>query len=614
MSVPDDELIELLSRVEFFAGLDVACLASLERALVRLRVPAGTALITQGEAGDGLFVVLHGRFAVDFTGEDQVPRRVGEIGAGEIVGEMALLSDEPRATTVRALRDSEAFKLTPAVFEQLTFEHPALFRRLATLLAGRLRVANRAERRIAPRRAVALLPHSAGTPLLEFGRALATALAVYANPLLVTKAEVAHLGPEADGDCTNLLVWLAERERQGCCLLLVAEPGEDIWNQLCASHADVILLVAAATAPPPPAEMERMLRPELMASRELVLLHAPDATPEGTRHWLGEGRFHRHHHVRLADPEHMGRLARWLSGNAVGLVLGGGGARGFAHIGVVRALMEARVPIDMVAGTSMGSIMAAEVALGWDWQSMLERSDRAFSCEPLKRDNTLPLLSLVTSKKVVRMFRDLFGEQRIEDCWLPYFCVAANLTHARAMIPRAGLIWQRVRASSALPGVGPPVIERGEYLVDGAVLDNLPAEQMQADGAGYVIAVNVSPREDLRTDWPDTYELSGWRALWARLGFGRRPPLPSMLWVIQRTVLLGSVANADRVRDRVSLYLSPPVEEFDMFHWSRIREVVAAGYHYSSPLIQRWASDFEESSQRSILPVPATSTLRLGEE
>ncbi|CAN5765376.1 hypothetical protein BH11GEM2_BH11GEM2_10670 [soil metagenome] len=145
----------------------------------------------------------------------------------------------------------------------------------------------------------------------------------------------------------------------------------------------------------------------------------------------------------------------------------------------------------------MGSIIAAEVALGWESARIHERTRTAFRRDPLAWDNTLPFVSKITCNKVVRLFQGLFGDARAEACWLPYFSVACSLTDAHTITHRTGALWQCVRASSALPGLGPPVIKGGKFIVDGAILDNLPAELLADEGMGPVIAINVSPKEEI---------------------------------------------------------------------------------------------------------------------
>ncbi len=605
-----------LRRVEWFRGLDDATLESLAGEVRVVRVPAGAALIRQGDSGDSLYVVLHGRFVVELAGDDGTVRRVGDVSAGELVGEMAMLSSERRATTVRAARASETLELERAAFERVALRHPELFRRLASLLSTRLRNAMAPPQRRERLGTVAIVPHDASIALDAFVDRLCVALAPYREATPITSAfafehegargsssEIAnepHASRASRAARASAFIVALERravdavtamERTGRLLLLVGDAADDEWNAAILEQADLVLVVGRAASPPAAGRAELAAPGSMIAPRELVLLHPTGTSPKGTVRWLTPGRFARHHHLLEDDAAHLARLARRLAGRSIGLALGGGGARGFAHIGVMRALNEAGVPIDRVGGTSMGSIMAAQVALAWDTDTMHARTREAFWHDPLAWDNTLPLVSKITCRKVVRLFQRLFGDACGEDAWLPWFCIDVSLTSASVRVRREGPLWQRVRASSALPGIGPPVIEGGEFLIDGAVINNLPADVLVDEGIGPVIAVNVSPREDLGTVWPNSYTLSGWRLLWERLrGSAAARVYPSALWVLQRTVLLGSVSSAERMESLVSLYLRPPVDNYEMFKWRAIDQVVEIGYRETRDAVREWAA------------------------
>lgn len=584
--------LDALQRVPLFAGLDPEVAASVSNAVQRLRVPVGAELIRQGDAGDALYVVLRGRFVVESAGEDGEVRALVELGTGQLIGEMAMLSSAPRAATVRALRDSEVVQLTRDAFERLSAKHPELMKRLASLLAGRLRESNAPKRAKEKLQSVVLVPHDSSVDIAAFAHQLERALASYGRWTLVSNPP-GGLSPSRKEEVTFAKV--DSLEQAGSRILLVCDSADPAWNEIALAQADLILIVANAASNAAPGAVEAAIAPELLARRELVLIQR--AEPSGTARWLEGRRVARHHHLRQGDDAHLHRLARRLAGCSIGLVLGGGGARGFGHIGVIRALAELGIPVDRVCGTSMGSIMAAERALEWDWTKMHERTRVAFSRDPLAWDNTLPLVSKITCNKVVRLFQGLFGETRAEDCWLPWFSVACSLTEARTVKHNSGPLWQCVRASSALPALGPPVIQSGKFIVDGAILNNLPADMAAAEGIGPIIAVNVSPKEDLGTPWPDNYALSGWRILWNRLlGRPGAREYPSALFVVQRTVLLASVDLAESMRKVASLYIQLPLDHYEMFKWMEIDGIVKVGYESSREQIAAWANRFDETA------------------
>src|SRR6201999_1594263 len=130
--------------------------------------------------------------------------------------------------------------------------------------------------------------------------------------------------------------------------------------------------------------------------------------------------------------------ARFIAGRAVGLVLAGGGARGFAHIGIIKALQEAGVPFDQMGGTSMGAIIAAGLAREWGLEEMRERMSVVFVNDNPLSYFTLPLIALVRGKKVSARLSENFDEVCIEELPLPFFCVSSDLTTGRIHIHRDG--------------------------------------------------------------------------------------------------------------------------------------------------------------------------------
>jgi NTE family protein len=259
-------------------------------------------------------------------------------------------------------------------------------------------------------------------------------------------------------------------------------------------------------------------------------------------------------------------------------VLSGGGARGFAHIGVVRALREAGVPIDVVGGTSMGAIMGAGVAARWSDAEMVERFRRTFVATNPLSDYTLPIVSLVSGRKVSRLLRQEFGEVAIEDLPLPFFAVSANLTTGRGSVHREGELWRWLRASAAIPGVLPPVFHGGEVHVDGGVINNLPVDVMRAANVGIVIGVDVGSdttfTSDIQAvDLPPLWKLLGW--------FRRHKQRPTILQILSRAGMINSDAATLAGRRMTDLLLQPPLAAVDLLHWKAFARAIEAGYRHA---------------------------------
>jgi len=283
---------------------------------------------------------------------------------------------------------------------------------------------------------------------------------------------------------------------------------------------------------------------------------------------------------------------RNFTGSAVGLVLSGGGARGFAHIGVVRALGDKNIPIDFIGGTSMGAVIAAQHALGWDWQTMA-RVNRAEwpRCHPQK-NYTLPLVAINSGKRMDDMLARMLGDAEIENLHTGFFCLSTNLTRAQAQVHRQGSLWKAVRASVSLPGIGPPAIENGEIFVDGGLIDNLPVTTMKKLCQGQVLAVDVSEQAEFKSSLTHSYSVSGWKFLWQRLNpFAETPDLPNILNTLYRTTTVAGVRAIESAKVEADLCFEPPVSSFGVFEWQSVDKIIEVGYRYA-------LTKLDESAQR----------------
>jgi lysophospholipid hydrolase len=325
--------------------------------------------------------------------------------------------------------------------------------------------------------------------------------------------------------------------------------------------------------------------------KRLVLIHPDDCErPRGTARWLDNRDVEMHHHVRLGNDGDFKRLARFLTGSAICLALGGGGARGFAHIGALRALREESAPIDIVGGTSMGAVIAAELALGLSPEEMLRRNRALFSNSGLLRDLTLPLLSFTTGKAYSKTLKQMFAEIEIEDLWIPFFCVSSNISRAERAIHRTGLLWRKVRASSGVQGMFPPVVLDGELHVDGAPFSNLPADAMKTVCEGKIIAIDVSPPVDLlqNTDYGDA--VSGWKILWKKCFPGTDGfRCADLGTIMQRAGEAVSIANQKLTIERMAdYYLRMPVEQIGLFAFAALPKLEQIGYEHAKEKIAEW--------------------------
>jgi NTE family protein len=569
------DLQTALAGLPLLSGIEPHLLATLAAEFEWFSLPGGQTLFHEGDKDDCLYIVLAGRLGAFARNEDGHEILIRQMLAGETVGEMALLSGEPRSATVVALRDSELLRLGKAGFTKLIEEHPKALRFITELLVRRLReprsnAANEAAKTLA------VVPLAPGAPSSAFVRLLQQAFEGLGMSAAVVDKDSA----------TQPVEWFNALEEANGVVLYQAEFEPSNWTRLCLRQADrlVLLVHAAHSAVRHSPLIESTLQDTRRVPCELVLFHDGDRVTNSSDTPDLLKRFERMlaHNVRAAVPRDLRRLARLLSGRALGLVLSGGGARGFAHIGVIRALREAGIELDLFGGTSMGSIVAAGAALEWSDEELRERLRVAFSDANPVSDYTIPLIALVRGRKASRALHQYFGEQRIEDSPCSFFCVSSNLSTGRLKVHRTGLIWRALRASTSIPGVLPPVVEGADLLIDGGFLNNLPFEIMREMRRGQIVAVNVSRDRTIQATIDDLDR----RPLWQLAGHARRGT-PNIITVLMAAGTLSGMLKSKALRDSVDLLIEPSMATVSMLDWKSFDAAVEAGYRTAMDVLEK---------------------------
>ena len=616
-------IIATLAETELFSSLDEASLERLSTEVDPLHLAGGDQLFHQGDLADCLYVVVQGRLRVSVERPDGSEQVLGEVGRGDVIGEMALLTGERRSATARAVRDTELLRLGEAAFNRLVEQQPAMMMQLTRRMVVRYQNALRFHGsgvRSAPT-TIAVVPTAREVPLSEFTKRLERALAAYGPVLRLNSDRIADaLGPGAGqipqdhSRNAEVAAWLVEQETKYRTVIYEADLARSAWTSRCLRQADRVLLVGSEELSPALGAVELAMQREgrdgTAVQLDLVLLHRERRQLyPGTKEWLAPRRADQHHHVVLESEADFGRLVRILTNRATGGVLGGGGARCFAEIGVLRAIREAGVEIDLIGGTSMGAYVAAQHAFGWDPEQMREFNKRFWIQERPLKEYTIPYVGLVTGNKVIRTTRAIYGDANLEDLGIPFFCCSTNITRATVMVHDRGPIWRWLGASMAVPGISPPLFENGDLLVDGAVLDNLPIDVMRQRFDGTVIAVDVSPVEDLRTDPVYTMCPPTWQILSNRLNplAAQKLRVPTIFEILSRCASLGSVQQVEALKAQADLFLHPPIERFSMFDWDLIDDLVSTGYEYARRALANWGAEGPVAGRRT-LPLRVTST------
>jgi len=559
--------------------------------LTRLvHIQAGDTLYRQGEPGDCLHIVLTGRLEVRVIRPEGNERIVAYPQPGDVVGEMALFSGAGRAATINAVRDTTLGVISRKDIDELIARQPHVFSNIARMIIARLTGNSGHIARRTGARTLMIVPLHTSLKTRGFCKSLGCQLLRFGPVLhLDSAAALNRFGSPTDADYGRAL---DRCEHDYDYLLLEADPVPSPWNRICQGYADKIVLLADATTESSATELERWLIAETGAKKhhaeiELVLTHAGDTLlPNGTRNWLDAREVRRHHHIRPSNEMDMARLARCYSGNALALVLAGGGARGFAHLGVIRALNEAGIGIDAVGGASFGALAATGIARGQNDADSFAEHHVAFTCEDPLGDYTLPIVSLVRGDHLNEvLLRHL--PMDIEDLWLPFFAVSSDLSTNQVHIHDRGPLWQAIRASVSLPAVLPPSLHNGHLLVDGGVLNNLPIDIMRERVRGPIIAVDLAVDALPGTEHsavPSSMEYLRDRLLPGR--HGREAPTLSR--VIMQITTMASRKDVQSARKLADLYLNPPLGSFDFLDWEKMREIAEVGYRDAVPRIKAW--------------------------
>lgn len=540
-------------------------------------LPGGTVLAREGDNDQAVFIVVAGCLGVYTSDEQGEDHFVARVPAGETVGEMSVIAGDAHAAKLMALRDSELLRVGKQAFEHLIVRHPRLSLNLMRLLVRRLRQTTRRSVATQMARTVAFIPLHKGIDCRPLGASLVRAF----ND---TPLKAGAVGREALGRASD---WFARYETDHDVILYTGDEPESAWTSLCLRQADRVFLVARAGERFPEQFRNPETRGRLKRDMPEILFLRPQGAPGVSAAPLPPNApFGFHHYLREDDGADVARFARILTGRAVGLVLAGGGARGFAHIGVVKALREAGVPFDIVGGSSMGAIVAAGIAMGWDHQELSRRMRAAFVQSNPLSDFTLPLVAVLRGKKVSKLLQSHFGDTRIEDLHRTYFCVSSNLTLGRENIHTHGPLWRALRATVAIPGLLPPVVHEKNLLVDGGLMNNFPVDVMSTYAHGPVIGVDVAGNEALVAEGENFSEQP-----WLRLFRQQLKGAPSIVSILMRSGTVGNENQRRAAREQADILFDPPLPGIGLRSWHAFDRAVEAGYAHAARHIETTGLD-----------------------
>ncbi|XP_022356671.1 patatin-like phospholipase domain-containing protein 7 [Enhydra lutris kenyoni] len=614
-------------------------------ALDWMEVEAGRAVYRQGDKSDCTYIVLSGRLRSVIRKDDGKKRLAGEYGRGDLIGVVETLTHQARATTVHAVRDSELAKLPAGALTSIKRRYPQVVTRLIHLLGekilGSLQQGTATGHQFGLHAAsskwdsgnpasnlstVAVMPVSEDVPLTAFALELKHALSAVGPVLLLASDNVKQRLGSAALDSIHeyrLSSWLGQQEDIHRIVLYQADGTLTPWTQRCIRQADCILIVGLGEQEPSVGELERMLESTAVrAQKQLILLHREDGpAPSRTVEWLNmrswcSGHLHlccprrvfsrrslpklveMYQRVFQRPPDRhsdFSRLARVLTGNAIALVLGGGGARGCAQVGIIRALTECGIPVDMVGGTSIGAFMGALYAEERNYSQIRIRAKQwaedMTSMVKTVLDLTYPITSMFSGAGFNSSICSVFKDRQIEDLWIPYFTITTDITASAMRVHTDGSLWRYVRASMSLSGYMPPLCDPrdGHLLMDGGYINNLPADVARSMGAKVVIAIDVGSQDETDlTNYGDA--LSGWWLLWKRWNpLATKVKVLNMAEIQTRLAYVCCVRQLEMVKNsEYCEYLRPPIDGYGTLDFSKFNEICEVGYQHGRTVFDIW--------------------------
>jgi NTE family protein len=606
---PTPQRLDLLRRIlrMHVASDQSDILATIQSDAEFLDLPSGGVLFRQGEHSDDVYFVLSGRLRASAGDGKGGTRILGDIGRGETIGELAVFTGEPRSATITALRDSSVVKVTRATLDRALMKAPQIGIAMTRIVIERFRRSERERQTPIVPVNVCFLPITPGVDAVRFAERVREAQGASARVAMLTPADIAdRFGTNAAKPVWQrygaVADYVDQIEARSGAVYLVADPDDGPWTRFCLQYADEILLLAGANGTPKLSAIETALlagdEPVSIARQTLVLLHPASLnSPAGTAAWLdARPKVSRHLHIRQDAPRDIARIARIVSGRGVGLVLAGGGARGFAHVGTYRALEEAGIDIDFVGGTSIGALMSMCVAFDQSAEAFDRAAQQAFLKHPrgnITGDyNWFPIISLVKGKRtreaLSRAIRDAAGRRiDMEDTWKTLFVIASNFSTASENVLTRGDLARNVIASYAIPGALPPAFINGDILFDGGTFNNFPVDVMIRMGAGKIIGVDLAIEQKLRFDI--TRAPGTWALLRDRLRprNKRRYPLPTIPETMVNSTFISSVAKQQAMCKLCDLLFQPRIPDVGLLEWRRYDDIVKAGYDTAKSVLAK---------------------------
>ncbi|MBX7240182.1 MAG: patatin-like phospholipase family protein [Bacteroidia bacterium] len=570
---PGSERKWLSVLAKLFESLDENLLRQILEKGKILEFNTGETIFKQGDTEKNFFIVLSGRFRAVAETNNKM-KVLGDITEGEPVGEFALFTGAARSATVYAMRPSVTLELSESEYLDLVGLQPAFAQKMTSIILNRLK-SNSLQKKIndAPKN-IALINLQESHEITPWTELIEKEF---------NKTNVAYQKLDYDAyknEDPNSFFQKLESSDDMKFFVCSSEHSE--WSKQCYAYSDLIVIAAEFNSDCEIHALEKELelyKDNLLHKKVyLLLLHPENApNPVNTIRWLEKRNIDLHIHFRKDHANDVARFCRIITNRAIGLVLSGGGAKGYAHIGAVKALMESGIQIDFLGGTSAGALYGLTmVSQDFQFEKINFYAKDSAGKRLTSNDYTVPVISLLTGKKLKSYLQKMLGEICLEDLWISSYCITTNFSTASLSMHETGLVYQKVLASIAIPGVFPPVIIDGELHVDGGVMDNLPIQSMYKYPVSHIIALSLSSTTQRKFEIRETP--SNKELFWDKLLKRKKYRMPGLSSLIINSLTLNSVQKQEQHKANVSVYLELNLKGFGFLDDSKWKQIIQSGY------------------------------------
>ena len=462
------EIEDSLQRIPFFRGLPPDVVSAIAAKLHYVHYNHGEVVFLEGSMGDSLYLIESGQVKVS-TGSGPDERIISYLGPGNFFGEMAILLNQRRSASVTVVIDADFWVLRKADLDELLEQHPTIAIQLSRELSRRLTTTLHQPVREEKLNLIAVVGAQPWRLAASLARLTRERVVVFD----LTETSLTELVDESLPD--NVVV-------------LDAMPGlseEELAESLgiLVEAYDRVLL---AISP----EQRDIGEKGLQLAEVSVLIDLRQ------RPWMSKLSSGPTWHTTNTQ-EAIDRTARRLAGRIVGLALSSGGARGIAHVGVLRVLERERIPIDVVAGTSVGSLVGGLYAAGRSVDDIasfaLDLQNRLNFRSGLLDLNLPPRTGLIGGRRFRNYLEQVFQGITFEELIMPFYVVATDLLTGEEIVYETGSVADAVRGSTSIIGIVSPHQYNGRYLVDGGAVNPLPASVLAEKGADIIVASRAIP-------------------------------------------------------------------------------------------------------------------------